>query len=148
MLEDGPPCLSLPRPTSLVLSDPPPPPVSPSLTLRAETDCGPGDSKRLQIGPVWNLLEYLTFHDGVSGRDAQRLENLPESVLGLVPLREDEGGGLLTAVTHRDGGQELVEVGTPGCHLQPGGGCQQSGTPVDAHVMESVHDWTELRGGH
>ena len=148
MLEDGPPCLSLPRPTSLVLSDPPPPPVSPSLTLRAETDCGPGDSKRLQIGPVWNLLEYLTFHDGVSGRDAQRLEDLPESVLGLVLLWEDEGGGLLTAVTHRDGGQELVEVGTPGCHLQPGGGCQQSGPPVDAHVMESVHDWTELRGGH
>ena len=93
----------------------------------------------------------FTFHDGVSGLsspDAQRLEDLLESVLRLVLGRKDEAGGLLAAVTHPDGGQELLEVGTPGCHLQPGGGCQQSGPPVDAHVMESVHDWTELRGGH
>ena len=48
---------------------------------------------------------------------AHRLEDLPESVPGLVVWREDEGGGLPAAVTRGDGGHQLVEVGTPGCHL-------------------------------
>ena len=77
----------------------------------------------------------------MSSFGADRLEDLPESVPGLVLRREDEGGGLLAAVTHLDGGEELVEVGTLGCHLQSGGGGHQSGPPVDVHG----HDWTELR---
>ena len=91
------------------------------------------------------LLKRLTFHDGVSGLsspDTQGLEHLLESVLGLVLGREDEGGGLLAAVTHPDGGQDLLEEGTPGGDLQSGGGCDQSRPPVDADVMEygSGHD--------
>ena len=91
-----------------------------------------------------SLLRFLTFHNGVSGLsspDTQRLEDLLQSVLGLILGREDEGGGLLAAVTHLDGGQQLVEVGTLGCHLQSGGGRHQSGPPVDVNS----HDWTELR---
>ena len=107
----------------MFLSDPPPPPFCPSLSLRAETDCGPGDSKKiLKAERDWTrgLLKCLTFHDGVSGLsspDAQRLEDFLESVLRLVLGREDEGGGLPAAVTRGDGGHQLVEVGTPGCHL-------------------------------
>ena len=87
-------------------------------------------------------LKYLTFHDRVSrlsSPDAQGLEHFLESVLGLVLGREDERGGLLAAVTHPDGGQELLEVGTLGCDLQSGGGGHQSGPPVDAHILESGH---------
>ena len=86
---------------------------------------------------------FLTFHDGVSGLsspDTQGLEHLLESVLGLVLGREDERGGLLAAVTHPDGGQELLEVGTTGSDLQSGGGGQQAGPPVDADIVESRHD--------
>ena len=70
------------------------------------------------------LLKFLTFHDGVSrlaSPGAQGLEHLLESVLGLVLGWEDERGGLLAAVTHPDGGQELLEVGTAGCDLQSAG---------------------------
>ena len=91
------------------------------------------------------LIKFLTFHNGVSGLsspDTQGLEHLLESVLGLVLGREDEGGGLLAAVTHPDGGQKLLEVGTPGCDLKSGGGDHQSGPPIDAHILllESGHD--------
>ena len=94
---------------------------------------------------------FLTFHDGVSGLsspDTQGLEHLLESVLGLVLGREDEGGGLLAAVTHPDGGQDLLEEGTTGCDLQSGGGGDQSGPPVDADVMEGHGSGGEgSRGG-
>ena len=53
---------------------------------------------------------------------SERVEGRPDGVL--VVLGADDDQGLLAAVTHCDGGQELVEVGTPGCHLQPGGGSQ------------------------
>ena len=90
-------------------------------------------------------FRFLTFHDGVSGLsgpDAEGLEHLLESVLGLVLRREDESGGLLAAVTHPDGGQELLEVGTPGSDLQSGGGGDQSGPTVDVDIMKygSGHD--------
>ena len=140
-----PPSVCLCCPTTLDLSEPPDPPalpVSPSLAFRAETDCGP-DNRKLQICPVCVLLKYLTFHDGVSGLaspDAEGLEHLLESVLGLVLGREDESGGLLAAVTHPDGGQELLEVGTLGCDLQSGGGGNQAGTPVDANIVKSGHN--------
>ena len=90
--------------------------------------------------------KYLTFHDGVSGLvspGAEGLEHFLESVLALVLCREDESGGLLAAVTHPDGGQELLEVGTTASDLQSGGGCDQSGPPVDADIMESRHDCTD-----
>ena len=91
------------------------------------------------------LLKRLTFHDGVSGLsspDTQGLKHLLESVLGLVLGREDDGGGLLAAVTHPDGGQKLLEVGTLDCDFQSGGGDHQSVPPVDAHILllESGHD--------
>ena len=93
-------------------------------------------------------IKCLTFHDGVSGLtspEAQGLEHLLESVLGLVLGREDDGGGLLAAVTHPDGGQDLLEEGTPGCDLQSRGGGGQSRPPVDADVVEPRHDWTRER---
>ena len=37
-----------------------------------------------------------------------------------------------------------MEVGTPHCDLQSGGGRQQSGPPVDAYVIEFGHDWTAV----
>ena len=86
---------------------------------------------------------FLTFHDGVSGLScpgAEGLEHLLESVLGLVLGREDEGGGLLAAVTHPDGGQELLEVGTTASDLQSGGGDQQAGPPVDMDIVKSRHE--------
>ena len=83
----------------------------------------------------------------MSSLDAHRLEDLPESVPGLVLWREDEGDGLPAAVTPADGGQELVEVGTPGCHLQSGGGRHQYGPPVDVDILESGHDTSNLRQG-
>ena len=95
-------------------------------------------------------MKRLTFHDGVSGLsspDTQGLEHLLESVLGLVLGREDEGGGLPAAVTHPDGGQDLLEEGTPGGDLQSGGGGDQSGPPVDVDVVECRHDWTESTFG-
>ena len=72
----------------------------------------------------------------MSSPGAQGLEHLLESVLGLVLGREEEGGGLLAAVTHPDGGQDLPEEGTPGCDLQSGGGGDQSGPTVDVDVVE------------
>ena len=69
-----------------------------------------------------------------------RLEHLLESVLRLILGREDERGGLLAAVAHPDGGQELLEEGTPVCDLQSGGGGDQYGPPVDADIMETGHD--------
>ena len=76
----------------------------------------------------------------MSSPGAQGLEHLLESVLGLVLGREDDGGGLLAAVTHPEGGQELLEEGTPGCDLQSAGGSQESGPPVDVDVVPSPHD--------
>ena len=69
-----------------------------------------------------------------------RLEHLLESVLRLILGREDERDGLLAAVTRPDGGQELLEEGTPGCDLQSGGGGDQTGPPIDADVVETGHD--------
>ena len=92
-------------------------------------------------------MKCLTFHDGISGLsspDTQGLKHLLESVLGLVLGREDDGGGLPAAVTHPEGGQDLLEEGTSGYDLQPGGGSQESGPLVDVDVVEfgSGHDWT------
>ena len=61
--------------------------------------------------------------------------------------REDEGDGLPAAVTPVDGGQELVEVGTPHRHLQSGGGRHQYGPPVDVDILESGHYTSNLRQG-
>ena len=91
---------------------------------------------------------FLTFHDGVSGvssPDTQGLEHILESVLSLVLGREEEGGGLLAAVTHPDGGQDLLEEGTPGGDLQSGGAGHQSCPQVDADILELGHGWNEER---
>ena len=91
-------------------------------------------------------MKCLTFHDGISGLsspDTQTLEHLLESVLRLVLGREDEGCGLLAAVTHPEGGQDLLEEGTSGCDFQSGGAGHQSCPQVDADILELGHGWNE-----